>query len=102
MAGEIIYIAEDAKALRFHDLGDMMLVYHRASGITHMLAEPAPALLALLEDNALSIGDAAAQLSQEYDLGEMGEADLVDIVAARIDELVALGLLKRMGTTDAA
>ena len=102
MTATITYIAEDKDALRFHDLGDMMLVFQRSSGITHMLADPAPAILAVLDEKKLSIDGVSAALSKEYDLAEQSDADLENIVAARVDELADLGLVKQAEASDAA
>ena len=69
-------------------LDQFLLVYHRASGQTHMLAEPAPEILAVLDQGGE--GDAtiiAARLADQFD--GVDEA----VVAARLEELAALGLI---------
>lgn len=68
----------------------LSLVYHRASGITHVLASPAPEILAALAA-PLSLDDLLARLGADFDLIDGGREALV----ARLDELVAAGLVER-------
>ena len=64
-----------------------LIVYHRASGQTHMLAEPVPEILEALAEGP---GDAATishRLATRFDGVE------VDQVAAHLAELAELGLV---------
>lgn len=77
-----------------HSLGLVTLVYHRRSGITHILAEPAPQILAALDEAGPA--DAArltAHLGQSYDLAAEDGDDPAAMVAARLEELARLGLV---------
>ena len=65
-------------------------VYHRASGITHLLAEPAPEIMALLASGPLTACALLARLAEAYTLGDADEHAL----KARLDELVAAGLVE--------
>ena len=66
-------------------------VYHRASGITHLLTEPAPQILSVLGENGLSLDALLDRLGREYDLED---AD-AEALAARLDELIEAGLVER-------
>lgn len=70
-------------------LDDFTAVYHRASGITHLLTAPAPEILAALAGAPLSIEDLLGVLARDYALADADRAAL----AARLDELVAAGLV---------
>ena len=82
------FLAADPASLRIVALDELTLVYHRASGITHVLAPPAPELLAALA-NPLTLDELLAQLSAAFDLLD-GDREAL---AARLDELIAAGLV---------
>ena len=84
------YRAANAELLRIEPLGDgLTAVFHRASGITHLLAEPAPELLAALADEWLTQAGLLARLADTFDVA--GDAGAL---AGRLDELVAAGLVE--------
>ena len=62
-------------------------LYHRASGTTHLLAQPAPEILHALADGALSAAALRDRLAAAYEL-EDGALD------ERLAELVAAGLVE--------
>lgn len=82
------FLAADPATLRVVALDELTLVYHRASGITHVLAPPAPEILAALAA-ALTLDDLLARLSVDFDLLDGGR----EALAARLDELIAAGLV---------
>lgn len=89
MAGPI-YISDMADARRVA-LEGLTLLFHPASGMTHILAPPSPEILAALAEP----GDAdalLARLSAQFDFapGEGAEA-----ITARLAELEASGLVRR-------
>ncbi|MBX9731693.1 MAG: HPr-rel-A system PqqD family peptide chaperone [Sphingomonas sp.] len=86
-----VYRSVSATTLRAVQLDELTLVYHRASGITHILAPPAPEILDALAPEALTGTALLARLGDEYDLGDADSAALL----ARLDELVAAGLVER-------
>ncbi|MEH6791946.1 HPr-rel-A system PqqD family peptide chaperone [Parasphingorhabdus sp.] len=88
------YRAAAADDLIWHELDSMTLLFHRTSGITHMLADPAPAILDVMADRAMSAPEIAAFLATEYDV-ELA-TDTETIVLARLEELSALGLVSRI------
>ncbi len=78
-------------SLLIEPLDDLTAVYHRASGITHLLAQPAPEILQALRTPATR-DDLLALLGERFDLADH-RADALD---ARLDELVAAGLVERL------
>ena len=88
---EPIYRADPPEARRLIELDGVALIFHRPSGLTHIVAPPAPQIL-----NALGEGDAdravlLARLQRDFDFAD--DDDLADALAARIAELEAAGLV---------
>ena len=78
------------EALRIVWLDDFTIVYHRPSGITHLLTAPAPEIIALLGEAGMTLAELGERLAADFDLGDAGEGAL----ATRLDELVAAGLVE--------
>jgi PqqD family protein of HPr-rel-A system len=81
--------APASDALLIAELDAFTAMFHRPSGITHLLVSPAPEILAILAGEALSIEALLERLGGDYDLADADVASL----AARVDELVEAGLL---------
>ncbi len=79
-----------ADALIAAPLGDLVALYHRPSGQTHVVAPPAPEILAALASGPLTLDGLLARLAADYDLADPDSAAL----AARVAELVAAGLVE--------
>lgn len=94
MAGQqsITYKAEPADQRLVEPLDAMTLIYQRRSGITHIVAEPVPEILAAMGEDALTADAVAQRLASRFDLDN---ADAAEIVAARLEELAQLGLVER-------
>jgi PqqD family protein of HPr-rel-A system len=88
-----LYRAEAEAALARAELEGLTLIYHRRSGLTHLLASPAPEMIDALADEAMSVAALAAHLAERYDL-TADEGDAEAVIAARLAELVALGLAR--------
>ena len=88
------YRAAAQDDLIWHELDSMTLLYHRISGITHMLADPAPAILEVMEGLSLTAAEIAARLAAQFDIET--EIDAEDIVVVRLEELSGLGLVERV------
>jgi PqqD family protein of HPr-rel-A system len=73
-------------------LDGLSAIYHRASGATHVVAEPVPQILTALGSDRLTMAELLARLGADYDLGSDAEAALT----ARLEELAALGLVIRL------
>lgn len=84
------YRAAAADMLRRVELDLLTAIYHRASGITHLLAAPAPELIELLQQEPATAGQALARLAARYDVADADEAAMT----ARLDELVESGLVR--------
>ena len=86
------YRAPADAALLTAELDAFTAVFHRPSGITHLLVSPAPEILALLAETALDLDMLLVQLGERYDLGDASR----DALAARLDELVTAGLVEAL------
>ena len=69
-----------------------LVVYHRPSGQTHLLSEPAPEMLGALGEDAISLDELTCRLGDTFDLADSSPA----LLAERLDELVASGLVERL------
>ena len=85
------YIGTPRSAWTAVELEPFTAVYHRASGITHLLVEPAPQLLDVLGAAELSLAELRARLADRFDLPDVTDEALI----ARLEELVEAGLVAR-------
>jgi len=86
------YRAAPPETLRIVPLDALTLIYHRASGITHVVDAPVPEMLEALGDDDLSVDQLLARLTERYDLLDADPLAL----AIRLDELVQAGLVERL------
>ena len=86
------YIADPAGLSRSIALEGLTALYHAPSGMTHLLAPPAPQILAALAGRP---GDAEALLARIAESFDLDAQDAVGALAARLDELEAAGLVRR-------
>ena len=77
------------ETLKIVHLDSFAAVYHRASGITHLVTAPAPEILAALGEAGLTRAGLLLRLASDYALDDADDAALL----ARLDELVATGLV---------
>lgn len=89
--GEARYRAAPASTLRIVPLDALTLVYHRASGITHVVDAPVPEILEALGEEALTVAALLDRLAERFDLGDPDSVAL----AVRLDELAGAGLVER-------
>ena len=87
-----LYSADPPELSLCGELESLSILYHRRSGITHMLAPPAPQILGALERGPASAAEIAERLARTFDL--QGE-DPTAAVAAGLAELEAAGLVWR-------
>jgi PqqD family protein of HPr-rel-A system len=92
------YIADSADAVRSVPLEALTALYHRPSGMTHILAPPAPQILAAL---AAAPGDADEVLARIADVFDLEAEDPAAAIAARLGELEAAGLVRQALAGDA-
>jgi PqqD family protein of HPr-rel-A system len=93
-AQPILYKAERADQRLVELLDAITLIYQRRSGITHMVTEPVPELLAAMGDAAVDAATLVARLAEQFDLGDAEDAE--SVIAARLEELAELGLVERV------
>ncbi|MBQ1497348.1 MAG: HPr-rel-A system PqqD family peptide chaperone [Sphingomonas sp.] len=86
------YRAAPPETLRIVPLDALTLIYHRASGITHVVDAPVPEMLEALAADELTVDQLLARLAERYDLLDADPAAL----AVRLDELVQAGLVERL------
>lgn len=99
------YKIRDSKNLKFQALDYMSLLYDKLSGITHIIADPAPQIIEALGDVALSPQQIERLLKKQFDMQIGDDAENVDrhndensfenIIAARLEEFVDLGIVER-------
>jgi PqqD family protein of HPr-rel-A system len=87
-----LYRAAAPETLRIVPLDALTLIYHRASGITHVVDAPVPEMLEALAGDDLSVDQLLARLAARYDLLDADPLAL----AVRLDELVQAGLVERL------
>lgn len=87
--GQPLYYRDSPDGVVERDLDGLRLVFHRPSGITHIIASPLPEIFSLLSEEARSVEGLWRQLSEYYDL-EGESAGLVQ----HLDALAALGLVR--------
>ena len=88
------YRAEPADQRLIEPLNSMTLIYQRRSGLTHIVTEPVPQILAAMGDDAVDVATLHERLVEQFDLGEADEAEVV--IGARLNELAELGLVERV------
>jgi len=81
------YRADAAGAVRIAELDTLTALYHRRSGQTHLLAEPMPEILAVLEAGEADIPTILERLAIDDD------ADARAILGVHLDALIATGLV---------
>lgn len=73
-------------------LDGLTLIFHRPSGITHIVDSPVPEILAVLGDEPRSAAEILDALGEYYDL-EDGEDALAGLIG-HLDALCDLGLAR--------
>lgn len=86
-----LYQAAPPVTLRIVPLDALTLIYHRASGITHVVDAPVPELLEALA-TPQTLDQLLTNLTERYDLLDADPMAL----AIRLDELVQAGLVERL------
>lgn len=92
MAGEDHVYLGDPDSLLVRTLDGLTLVYHRPSGITHIVDSPVPEILASAGFEPQSAADLLERLAGDYDLGDRAEA--LAGLTGHLETLRALGLVR--------
>ena len=74
-------------------LDGLSVLFHAPSGMTHLVAPPAPPSLEALRLGPADAGEILARMRAWYDLEG---AEAADAVEARLEELEAAGLVSRL------
>jgi PqqD family protein of HPr-rel-A system len=88
MAGPV-YIADPASAVRSVELDGLTALFHEPSGMTHIVAPPAPQILDALREGPADAAELLCRLRAKFDFE--GE----EAIHARLDELETAGLVRR-------
>ena len=83
------YRADPPGGLRIVPLDSLTAIYHRASGQTHVVAEPMPEILAALGVGEAELPELIARL------GLSDDPESRELLTERLAELVATGLVAR-------
>ncbi|TFI59215.1 HPr-rel-A system PqqD family peptide chaperone [Sphingomonas parva] len=73
-------------------LDGLTAIFHAPSGLTHLLAPPAPQILAALAGRPGSAEEVLARIAESF---ELEAANPADAIAARLAELEAVGLVAK-------
>lgn len=84
-----LFAADPADGHRIVELDGLTALFHRRSGMTHVLAEPAPEIIGALAGQALDLEALALKLGVEV------SPDNLAALSARLDELCEAGLVSR-------
>jgi PqqD family protein of HPr-rel-A system len=85
------YMADDPAEVRSVELDGLVALFHKPSGMTHIVAPPAPQIIEALHEGP---GDARAileRIAARYEIEEGG----AEAIEARLAELEAAGLVRR-------
>lgn len=95
------YHIRNIENIRLHPLDYMTLLYDKLSGITHIIAEPAPEIIEALGSQSMSVDQIERELQKQYDMEIYEDSDdsFADIITARLDEFVQLGLVEKFDDT---
>ena len=85
--------APEPDRLSIVPLDGLTALYDRASGQTHLLADPMPQIPDALAQAPASAAQLADRLAANFDLSADG--DVQAVIADRLAELAALGLVER-------
>jgi PqqD family protein of HPr-rel-A system len=86
------YKAEPDAMLLIQPLDAMTAVYHRRSGITHIVSEPVPQILQVMGGETLTSGEIMVRLNADFDFEGV---DAENLITDRLDEMASLGLVEQ-------
>ncbi|MFM9853966.1 MAG: HPr-rel-A system PqqD family peptide chaperone [Sphingomonadaceae bacterium] len=86
-----LYSSGAAEAYQVTPLDALTAIYHRVSGMTHIVGDPVPQIVAALHGQAMSVTALLAALASDH--GLIVDEDTTAALQARLDELLATGLI---------
>jgi PqqD family protein of HPr-rel-A system len=87
------YVREENAHLIIAPLDAMTVIYHRRSGITHIVVDPVPQILASMDAAPATAADIVQRLAALFDVDDI---EVEDIIAARLEEMAELGIVERV------
>lgn len=87
------YRADPPEARRVVELDGVTLIFHRPSGMTHIVAPPAPQILDALGEGPANAAALLERLKRDFDFDKTD--DLAAALEARLGELESAGLVWR-------
>lgn len=87
------YRAAPAGALRIEPLGELTAIFDRRSMQTHLVVSPMPEILDAMGGDECDAATLASRLAATFDL--VDDSDVQPILAERLGELAAMGLVER-------
>ncbi len=91
---EPVYRADPPESRRDVALDGVTLIFHRPSGLTHIVAPPAPQILEALAEGHAGPDVLLDRLRRDYDFADAD--DVAAALDARLAELEAAGLVWRI------
>jgi PqqD family protein of HPr-rel-A system len=85
------YSADPAVSYQIVDLSGLTAIFHRKSGVTHVVSDPVPQILGVLHDKSMNFDGIFARLSTDFDLDDDQETRIG--LQARLDEMSEVGLV---------
>jgi PqqD family protein of HPr-rel-A system len=86
------YIADSEDSVRLIELDGLSVLFHEPSGMTHIVAAPAPQILDMLRAGPADAAELLRRLQAHY---EFEGHEAADSINARLEELEAAGLVRR-------
>ena len=87
-----MFIADPVEARIAVALESLVAIFHVPSGMTHLLAPPAPEILEALAAGPAAAATILARLSETH---EVSGPEAQAVIAARLEELETSGLIRR-------
>jgi PqqD family protein of HPr-rel-A system len=87
------YLRDDNPQLIIEPLDAMTVIYHRRSGMTHIVADPVPQILACMDTAPMTAADIARRIAATF---EVDDGEVEAVIAARLDEMAELGIVERI------
>jgi PqqD family protein of HPr-rel-A system len=87
------YIADARDQLRVVELDGLTAMFHEPSGMTHIVAPPAPQILDALSEGPADAREILRRIMKSF---EVDAAEGAQAVEARLAELEAAGLVSRL------
>ena len=84
-----LYRMARAEALSIVHLDSFIAVFHRGSGLTHLITAPAPEIMATLGEAGLTRDGLSERLAVDFELADL----YCELLSLRLEELVACVLV---------